>query len=236
MRAPARLQPTDVRPLDRPIWAALNSRHGAFAVCSGSARMYPKDVGPFAALDPEGDQNPAGLVQLARTRLDGVSMMQADEIGSPKGLICALRTSGVQMVLQRPLDASAKAGMSLLSAADAPDMLALARRTAPGPFAARTHALGAYWGIHRDGVLIAMAGERMRLRGFTEISAVCVDAEHRGCGLARALVTHVAMRILIRGERPFLHALAENEPAIRLYQSLGFRIRSEVRIATFRAS
>ncbi|MEM9477818.1 MAG: GNAT family N-acetyltransferase [Pseudomonadota bacterium] len=104
--------------------------------------------------------------------------------------------------------------------------------TEPGPFFARTHLLGSYWGIFEKGCLIAMAGERMRLPGFCEISAVCVDHSARGRGLARALVARVAQTILARGDMPFLHAYAGNRPAIALYHSMGFRIRRHMHIVT----
>ena len=73
--------------------------------------------------------------------------------------------------------------------------------------------------------LIAMAGERLRLSGWTEISAVCTDPAHRGRGLATRLVRAVAAGIRERGETPFLHAAADNASAIRPYESSGFTVR-----------
>lgn len=115
-----------------------------------------------------------------------------------------------------------------LGDADAPEMLALATRTNPGPFLARTHRLGGFVGIRVDGVLVAMAGERMQLPGHSEVSAVCTAPEHRGKGYARALLHGVAARIAARGELPFLHSYPDNAGALALYRSLGFRIRAEV--------
>ena len=71
-----------------------------------------------------------------------------------------------------------------------------------------------------------MAGERLHPPGYTEISAVCTDADHRGRGLATRLVFAVAAGIRARGEVPFLHAAADNTTAIRLYEHLGFRLRA----------
>jgi predicted GNAT family acetyltransferase len=75
-----------------------------------------------------------------------------------------------------------------------------------------------------------MAGERMKQAGFTEVSGVCTHPDVRGRGLARLLSAHVARRILARGETPYLAAYATNTPAIRLYESLGFRPRCEVNV------
>jgi predicted GNAT family acetyltransferase len=112
-------------------------------------------------------------------------------------------------------------------------MLDLVGRTKPGPFLPRTVELGTYLGIRRDGALVAMAGERLHPPGWTEISAICTDEAFRGQGLATRLVHAVAAGIRERGETPFLHASADNTNAIRLYESLGFRLR---RSATFLAA
>ena len=112
-----------------------------------------------------------------------------------------------------------------LGAADVPEMLELVAETEPGPFLPRTIELGDYLGIRRGGALIAMAGERFRLDGWTEISAVCTDPAQRGQGLASRLVGALIAAIQDRSERVFLHVLATNTGAIRLYQELGFQIR-----------
>jgi len=112
-----------------------------------------------------------------------------------------------------------------LGAADVPEMLELVAQTEPGPFLTRTIELGDYLGIRRDGTLIAMAGERFQLDGWTEISAVCTKPDHRGRGLASRLVGALIARIQLRSQRAFLHVLNTNTGAIRLYEELGFRVR-----------
>ena len=116
-----------------------------------------------------------------------------------------------------------------LGPADVPEMLDLVERTRPGPFLPRTVELGTYLGIRRGGVLVAMAGERLHPPGWTEISAVCTDPDHRGEGLATRLILAVAHGIRARGEQVFLHTGAANIHAIRLYESLGFRLRRPTR-------
>jgi predicted GNAT family acetyltransferase len=110
-------------------------------------------------------------------------------------------------------------------------MLELVARTEPGPFLTRTIELGDYLGVRRDGALAAMAGERFRPEGWTEISAVCTAPEHRGEGLASRLVGALVAGIERRLEGAFLHVLATNTAAIRLYEQLGFRISRTPRIA-----
>jgi predicted GNAT family acetyltransferase len=115
-----------------------------------------------------------------------------------------------------------------------PEILDLVERTKPGPFAKRTIEMGRYLGIRREGRLIAMAGERLRPPGWTEVSAVCTDPDFRGQGLAARLTLAVAAGILERGELPFLHAAATNTNAIRLYEGLGFEIAHHVVFAAFK--
>jgi homoserine O-acetyltransferase/O-succinyltransferase len=76
-----------------------------------------------------------------------------------------------------------------------------------------------------------MAGERMRLDGFTEISAVCVHPSGRGQGLAAELVSTLVRSIVSRGETPFLHVFNSNRPAIELYLKLGFVLRRPMHLA-----
>jgi ribosomal protein S18 acetylase RimI-like enzyme len=141
---------------------------------------------------------------------------------------------GVQLVAQDVQDAPDPDAV-VLGPADVPQMLELVARTQPGPFLRRTIELGEYLGIHRDGQLIAMAGQRFRPPGWTEISAVCTDAAFRGQGLGARLTLAVAAAIRSRGDTPFLHAAASNVGAIRLYESLGFRLRRKACFVVARA-
>ena len=138
---------------------------------------------------------------------------------------CATRPTSARSWPCRTSPDAADPGAVPLELADVPEMLDLARRTKPGPFLSRTVAMGNYLGIRYGGALVAMAGERLHPSGWTEISAVCTDAAWRRRGLASRLVLAVAAGIRARGETPFLHAVASNVNAIRLYEQLGFRLR-----------
>jgi predicted GNAT family acetyltransferase len=130
----------------------------------------------------------------------------------------------VQMIEERVTGVDCAEAIPL-GAADVPEMLELIAQTEPGPFLTRTIELGDYLGIRRDGVLVAMAGERFRLDGWTEISAVSTKPDHRGQGLASGLMGALIAGIQRRSERAFLHVMSTNTGAIRLYEELGFRVR-----------
>ena len=214
--------------LDRPVWAALSTRHLALSVGGALARRYATDVNLFASAC---DDTAAALTALAELVPPGerVYLLQVPDIVVPCGLVTLKAAKGVQMIATRRMAAAmADEEIVALTDADAPEMLALAKLTEPGPFLARTHTMGAFRGIRVDGRLAAMAGERFRFPGYTEVSGVCTHPDFRGRGFARRLSAAVAARIESRGERPFLHAWSSNRPAISLYESLGFEIRAEV--------
>lgn len=212
-------------PLDRPIYAALSTRQSAFALGAPPALRFRATVEPFIAA---ADDSPAALAALAGLCAPGeeLVLLQATATPLPPTLVQVSRRAAVQMIANEAPSAGPPAGARELGEADAPDMQALAELTAPGPFRAETWRLGGFWGLREHGRLIAMAGERLRLPGWTELSGVCTHPDARGRGLARALSAWKAHDIARRGEGVFLHAYADNDGAIALYRALGFVVRS----------
>ena len=133
-----------------------------------------------------------------------------------------------------PLASNRSAEIDELGPRDSPEMVELTTLTKPGPFGSRTHELGYYVGIRQEGKLVAMAGERLKVPGYTEVSAVCTHPDYLGRGYAGALMTEVMQQIRERGETPFLHVRADNARAIALYERLGFRIRHRGYFAVLR--
>ncbi len=220
-----------MHPLDRPIWASLTGAHANLSLGGARARRYQPDVNRFAATPDEGAEALDALAALLPPG-DSVFLLQVPPIEVPPGLRVVKRATGVQMEATRDLRGEdIGEGIAALGEADAPDMLALATLTEPGPFLARTHVMGDFIGVRRAGRLMAMAGERFRVPGFAEVSGVCTHPGARGLGLARRLSAAVAARIQARGEQPFLHAWETNTAAIRLYEALGFRQRTRVNVA-----
>jgi predicted GNAT family acetyltransferase len=129
-----------------------------------------------------------------------------------------------------------KAAFDPLGAADVPAMLELTALTKPGPFFARTYELGQYLGSRDGDELVAMARERMRFDGFTEISAVCVRPDHRGKGHAQRLIRALIKGIADRGEIPFLHVFVSNLNAVALYERLGFVVRATLQVTALQSA
>lgn len=211
--------------LDRPIYSALTTRQAHFAIGEPPALRFRPEVEPFIAA---ADDGPAALAALTALVSPGeqLVMLQAKPTSIPDGLVELSCRDAVQMIATQVHPAQPPLGAVPLGEADSAEMQALAEVTAPGPFRAETWRLGGFWGVRERGRLIAMAGERLALPGWTELSGVCTHPDARGRGLARALSAWKLHDISSRGEHVFLHAYANNLAAILLYEDLGFTLRS----------
>lgn len=219
-------------PLDRPVWHALNGRQQALCVAAGAAVRIDPAYGPFAAMRDHGVESEAALVATLHGGDDAVALVERGDWSVPAGTRRLGEGTLVQMVAESPeLDEAEDARIVRLGEGDVAEMTALAQATEPGPWGPATHRYGDYFGIRLDGRLAAMAGQRMLLPGFAEVSAVCTWPEFRGRGLAAALIRHVMRAMVARGDIPFLHSYDHNAGAIRLYQTLGFRTRAEMRLS-----
>ncbi|MGV9675821.1 GNAT family N-acetyltransferase [Nocardia sp. NPDC003482] len=220
-------------PLDDPVRGSLWGEHRRFATWVGRCGRYDPEVARFvghpSVLDERDWEDLATLLGPG-----GMTGLRGFGHEVPPGWEVVEQFDSVQMD-GSGLRVADDPGLVVLGAADVPEILALIARTEPGPFAPRTIEMGRYLGIRVNGRLVAMAGERMHPPGWTEISAVCTDAEFRGRGFASRLVRAVGAGIRARGETPFLHATARNTTAIRLYERLGFTLRKRSMLTLVRA-
>lgn len=213
-------------PLDNPVWQSLTSQHVALAQMSGQAARYPADVAPFIAVGS--DQVPAAG-QL-RTLVDAGERVYLLGVAPPltPGWHVLQQGSVAQMVCRSPIDAIPGPQTRELSRANRDDMMALTALVFPGFFRTRTIRMGRYLGIYCGNTLAAMAGERMRLDGYQEISAVCTHPDFVSRGFAARLVAELCNASLMRGMIPFLHVFRDNARAWMLYERLGFVDRGDI--------
>ena len=217
---------------DNPVYSALETDHARFAISNGAAKRYPGEVSRFAGLR---DASPAAFADLDALVAPGetVALVTAAPLALPDGWELVRDRLIDQMVCERPPAPDEGPPLLELGAEDVPEMLALAELTQPGPFGPRTLELGRYVGIRVNGRLVAMAGERMRPAGATEISAVCTHPDFTGRGYARALMTPLIADAFAAGRLPMLHVKTENG-AKRLYERLGFSVRHAMRLTLLR--
>ena len=228
----------DPQLLDSPIWNALRTDHDRLAIGDNLARTYPAEIGPLSGTADQSAEAYESLRKLAGNGgVLGLFLLQPYE-----------ERRGWKLLRGEPLNQMIFAGdaqpalgtlpahaeLRALSPADIPAMVELAELTEPGPFRKRTSELGPFFGILESGRLLAMAGQRMRVPGFIEVSAVCTHPDARGRGYARALMSVVMEDIFKQGATPFLHVLPDN-PAIRIYEALGFIQRRVFHLAVLKS-
>ena len=230
-----------MHPLDNPVWSSLTGPQQDVAERVGTVARYHTEVSPFGAFEVpptaghwramEELVGPGGVVIVTGHTGDppGDWSVEYDGVG--------VQLTGVHLVASPADGAAPRPDVDVvpLGAADAVEMVDLVELARPGPFSPRTYELGGYVGVRRGGSLVAMAGQRFHPDGWCEISAVATHPDHRRRGLGELLVRTVAAGIVARGEAPFLHTAADNHAALRLYGSMGFTVRREVRFVAARA-
>ena len=214
--------------LDYPIWTALTTRQATLAEGGALARRFPPGIAPFAATADASPQSFAALHKLLSPS-DVAVLFTPDAVKQPESFDIVMAATGEQM-FGSPREVSTRETILKLGAADAPEMLALAELTKPGPFTLRTHELGNFFGIRIDGRLTAMTGERMKPGNHTEMTAICVHPDFRGRRYAQALMSVVSRQILAQDEIPFLHVFSDNASAIALYKRQGMDIRRRIHV------
>ena len=221
--------------LDNVIWQALTTRQARFAEIGDHARRFVHEVSPLSGFEEPNDAGYASLSKLVGAGTTAAVFL--DDPYSPRpGWEFVVGAPLLQMVAKKPGGSPSSNGHQLieLGPTDSPEMLELTALTKPGPFGTRTHELGTYIGLREEGKLVAMAGERLKVPGYTEISAVCTHPEHNGKGYAGLLMTEIMRRIQERGETAFLHVRQDNARAITLYERLGFQARKLRHFAVLR--
>jgi GNAT superfamily N-acetyltransferase len=211
--------------LDNPLWSSLTTTHRALALGDGAVRRFPPAIAPFLAVSgapAPGELDalvPAGdTVYLIGPRPPVPGGWRLTELGVIHQMVCERVT---------PPDPDPE-----ITAASPDDVRALAALVYPHYFRPRTVELGRYFGVYQGGKLAAMAGERMGMPGFREISAVCTHPDFTGRGLARRLLAFLAGDIARAGATPFLHVSPANTRAIRIYDQAGFCTRAPMPFAS----
>ena len=213
-------------PLDNPVWHSLTTQHAALAIAAIGAAKYPPAVAPFAAV---GDIPGRASMQLASLVADHESVYLVGIAPEPpQGFELEPKKPCLQMICHDPPVEIPGPPVTEMTGLQRDDMLALTALVFPGFFRPRTLEMGRYLGIYDGERLASMAGERMRLDGFQEISAVCTHPDYTGRGYAQRLVSLVCRGAFERGFVPFLHVYHDNARAIGLYRQLGFADRTSL--------
>lgn len=214
--------------LDNPAWHALRTHNRALGTVQGECAYFLPEVSPFAAVEGEALAGLPALHEAIPFDHNVIFVSNENvEIPRPWQLLAAI--PGYQMIYNGPVHPGSDGPViTPLTTEHVPEMIALTSLTVPGPFSTETIRFGYYEGIFDNNKLVAMAGQRMHPGDYAEISAVCTHPDHLGKGYARHLLLRQVNRIQQNGEQPFLHVKADNARAIGVYESLGFKIRTQI--------
>jgi ribosomal protein S18 acetylase RimI-like enzyme len=212
--------------LDNPFWSSLQTRHRDIALCAGEVLRFPADYAPFLGV-AHADVNASNALSSLLAPGESVYLLGVVPTLNDDWRMEAFRPLA-QMICEAPLEMIDGPEIISLDDKHRADVLDLTSRIYPHYFRVRTMALGRYFGIYQDGKLAAMIGERLGTDWYQEISAVCTDPNFNGRGYARRLLAFLSNDTLQRSRQPFLHVSHENNRALSLYETMGYRIRRDI--------
>ena len=210
--------------LYNPVYNALLSGDVHLSFGTKTVRCFDEQVSPFVGFDTEYEK---GFSELYLLLPKGRTILYATPqlIKEPAGWQLLAEVQGLQFLFAgEQTSVNELIYPVALAKENVEAMMQLAALTRPGPFGPRTIEFGHYYGIFEKGQLVAMAGQRLHVAQFTEISAVCTHPDYLGKGYAAALIQHQVELIQSGGQTPFLHVRDDNNRAIALYERLGFTI------------
>lgn len=224
-------------PLDNPMWEALSSRQSMFNEGDENLKMFPAEMSPFVGMHLWDEKDIAmAKEKLPKGRIfsfvfhKDIQLPLEFEIMVAIPLYQLVCTTECNCTLANPDSVVVRS----LTIEDIPKMLEITAMTKPGPFTQRTIEFGDYMGIFCGEQLVAMAGNRMKVPGYSEVSAICTHPDHLGKKYASFLTAQACERIRKEGFTPFLHVKADNQRAIEVYKRMGFEIRAEVYYKIFK--
>ncbi len=206
--------------LDNPVWHSLATQHAGLALTADGAARYPAAIVPFAAVAEPSSRAADQLTSLVDDAESVFIVGVAPE--PPPGWRLEPKKPVLQMVCNARAPDVPGPPVTEMGPGQVADMVGLTDLVFPGFFRARTLEMGSYIGIYHGSQLAAMAGERMRLDGYQELSAVCTHPDYTGRGYAHRLLGILCNSAFDRGFTPFLHVYADNARAIGVYRRMSF--------------
>ena len=211
--------------LDNPAWHSLNETHRLFAIGNDEIKFYQPEVCPFGGIN---SKHPAITSffkkhpQLNSFFIIGDQPPETPDLVMEKELIC------LQLICSAPVKIEFTENIVSLKEPHKKQLIDLVNLVQPGYFKEGTLLMGDYYGIYKNKQLVAAAGERMKMDGFTEISAVVTNPDFTGKGFAKQLVAQTANKNFDHNRVPYLHVAETNTTAVSLYEKLGFVIRRKI--------
>jgi GNAT superfamily N-acetyltransferase len=212
--------------LNNPVWHSLNESHKDFALDFEGFKFYSPEVCAFGGCIDVQDSKSA-LDQYAAFTDSFYVVGDQPEFGSK--LVLNKNLECLQMLLDEPIVLEmTEEILELRSQKQKKELFNLVNLVQPGYFKEKTAELGQYFGIYKNGELVAVTGERMKMNKYREVSAVVTHPAHTGKGYAKQLIKHTCEKIFKEHKLPYLHVAETNMGAIKLYEKLGFTTRRKI--------
>ncbi len=211
--------------LDNPCWYSLSETHASFSVMCDDVKFYQPDYCPFGAFNAI--QSAAKYIDEYSSLTDnfyviGERPLLSGAVSLKYELIC------LQMLIENNIETNMQENIVALTGEHANALQKLVDLVQPGYFKKKTHLLGSYFGILKNNELVAVAGERMQMNDFIEVSAIVTHPAFTGRGFAKQLIAHTVSSIFKKNKTPYLHVVESNTTAISLYKNLGFKERRKM--------
>lgn len=211
--------------LDNPVWNSLSETHAAFAIDYNGTKFYNPEYCPFGGfISPESilDASDQYSVLAENFFIVGEEPQISNSSKIAKELVC------LQMIIYNKIALPITDNIVKLTEEHNDELVQLVNLVQPGYFKNKTTLLGNYYGIFKENQLVAIAGERMKMNHFTEVSAIITHPDHTGKGYAKQLIAHCVNSIFSENKTPYLHVVESNIGAIALYEKLGFVTRRKM--------
>lgn len=212
--------------LDNPAWNSLNEIHKKFSIEYKGIKFYRPEYCPFGG-SIDKDMAMEGISEYSNLTdsffVIGKKPLLNNSIALKRDLVCN------QMLLRTPINIDFKEEIiHLKNENQRQDLFNLVSLVQPGYFRNETADLGKYFGIYKDNELVAATGERMKMKEFTEISAIVTHPKHTRNGYAKQLIKYTTNQVFQENKLPYLHVVESNTRAIKLYEKLGFTTRRKI--------
>ena len=215
----------NIHKLDNPAWHSLNETHEQFAIGNRQIKFYKPEICPFGGINST-DANLISFLQtypqLRSFFIIGEKPQTSADLTIENELVC------LQMTCSVPIKIECTETIIKLGARHKNELTALVNLVQPGYFEDGTSLMGDYFGIFKNDRLVAVTGERMKMFGYTEISAVVTHPDFTGKGFAKQLVAFTANKNFDQGVTPYLHVAETNTNAVALYEKLDFITRRKI--------